>query len=66
MCYVHYFDFQLSRQQCGEFLELWMASHGFGEFPNLIEYYTTTGNDTLLKEWYNTIETVHYLQMLTI
>ena len=42
--------------QYGEFLELWMAYHGFGEFPNLIEYYNTIGNDTLLKEEYTSIE----------
>ena len=42
--------------QCGEFLELWIANLGFGEFPNLIEYNTTIGNTTLLKEEFNTIE----------
>ena len=40
--------------QCSEFLKLWMANHGFGEFPNLIKYYTTIGNGTLLKEEYTT------------
>ena len=42
--------------QCSEFLELWMDSLGFGEFPNLIKYYTTIGNGTLLKEEHTTIE----------
>ena len=48
--------------QCSEFLELWMAIHGFREFPNLIEYYTTIGkyyttigNSTILKEEYTII-----------
>ena len=42
--------------QCGEFLESWMAYLEFKEFPNLIEYYNTIGNCTLLKEEYNTIK----------
>ena len=42
--------------QCGEFIKLWMTNHGFQEFPKLIEYYTTIGNHTLLKEEYITIE----------
>ena len=42
--------------QCGEFLESWMAYQEFDEFPNLIEYYTTIGNGTLLKEQYTTIK----------
>ena len=50
MCYLHYFHFWVI---C-EFLKLWMANHGFGEFPNLIKYYTTIGNGTLLKEEYTT------------
>ena len=36
--------------QCGEFLESWMAYLEFNEFPNLIEYYITIGSGTLLKE----------------
>ena len=40
--------------KCGEFLKSWMAC--LVEFPNLIEYCTTIGNDTLLKEDYITIE----------
>ena len=42
--------------QSGEFLKSWMAYLDFEEFPNLIEYYTTTGNGTLLKKEYTTIE----------
>ena len=42
--------------QCSEFLESWMAYQEFDEFPNLIEYYTTIGNGTLLKEEYTTIK----------
>ena len=42
--------------KCGEFLKLWMAYLDFVEFPNLIEYCTTIGNNTLLKEDYITIE----------
>ena len=42
--------------QCSEFLKLWMAYHGFGEFPDLIKIYMTIGISTLLKEEYNTIE----------
>ena len=42
--------------QRGEFLESWMAYQEFDEFPNLIEYYTTIGNGTLLKEEYTTIK----------
>ena len=42
--------------QCSEFLKSWMAYLEFEEFPNLIEYYTTIGNSTLLKEKYNTIK----------
>ena len=34
--------------QCGEFLESWMAYQEFDKFPNLIEYYTTIGNSALL------------------
>ena len=50
--------------QCAEFLELWLDYYGFRELPNLIEYYTTIGKDTLLKEEYTTIEIVHYLQTI--
>ena len=45
----------LSRQH-GEFLELWMAYLDFEEFPNLIKYYTTIINGTILKEKYTTME----------
>ena len=38
------------------FLESWMASLEFKEFPNLIECYTTIGNGRILKEDYTTIE----------
>ena len=41
--------------QCGEFLESWMAYLEFNAFPDLIKYYTTIGNGTLLKEKYTTI-----------
>ena len=34
--------------QCGEFLESWMAYLEFEEFPDLIEYYTTIGNGALI------------------
>ena len=33
-----------------------MAYKEFNEFPNLIQYYTTIGNGTLLKEEYTTIK----------
>ena len=42
--------------QCSVFLRSWMAYLDFVEFPNLIKYYTTTVNGTLLKEEYTTIE----------
>ena len=42
--------------QHGEFLESWMAYQEFDEFPNSIEYYTTIGNGTLLKQEYSTIK----------
>ena len=42
--------------QQGEFLESWMAYLDFEEFPNLIKYYTTIGNSTLLKQKYTTIK----------
>ena len=42
--------------QCGEFLESWMAYLEFNEFPDLIKYYTTIGTGTLLKEKYTTIK----------
>ena len=42
--------------QHGEFLESWMAYQEFDEFPDLIEYYTTIGNGTLLKKEYTTIK----------
>ena len=36
--------------QHSEFIKSWMAYQEFNEFPDLIEYYTTIGNSTLLKE----------------
>ena len=42
--------------QHGEFLKSWMAYQEFDEFPNLIEYYTTIGKVTLLKEECTTIK----------
>ena len=42
--------------QCSEFLKSWMAYSEFKEFPNLIEYYTTIGSGTLLKQKYTTIK----------
>ena len=42
--------------QCSEFLESWMASIEFEEFPKLIKYYTTIGNGPVLKEEYTTME----------
>ena len=38
--------------QHSEFFESWMAYLEFKEFPDLIEYYTTLGSDTLLKKKY--------------
>ena len=56
--------------QRGEFLESWMAYQEFDEFPDLIEYYTTIGNGTLLKDEYTTIkectllkDTKHFLYL---
>ena len=42
--------------QCSEFLESSMAYQEFDNFPDLIEYYTSIGNGTLLKEEYTTIK----------
>ena len=42
--------------QHSEFLEFWLAYQEFDEFPILIEYYTTIGNGTLLKQKYTTIK----------
>ena len=42
--------------QHSEFLKSWMAYLDFEEFPNIIKYYTTIGNGTLLKEEYTTIK----------
>ena len=42
--------------QCGEFLEIWMANHHFQEFHNLIKYHTTIRTSTLIMEDYTTIE----------
>ena len=39
-----------------------MGNHSFGEFPDLIEYHTTIGNGTLLKEEYNIIANCTLLQ----
>ena len=40
----------------GEFLESWVAYLEFIEFPDLIEYYSTIGNGTILKQKYTTIK----------
>ena len=62
---LHYYSYVLSTlfpllvhldDQCSEFLEPWMAYLEFNEFPDLIEYYTTIGNGTLLKQKYTTIK----------
>ena len=42
--------------KCDEFLESLMAYQEFDEFPDIIEYYTTIGNCTLLKYEYTTIK----------
>ena len=42
--------------QHGEFLKSWMAYQEFNKFYDLIEYYTTIGNGTLLKDKYTTIK----------
>ena len=42
--------------QCSEFLKSWMAYPDLKEFPDLIKYYTTIGNCTILKEEYTTIK----------
>ena len=42
--------------QHSEFLVSWIASLEFEEFPNLIEYYTTIENGTILKQKYTAIE----------
>ena len=42
--------------QRGEFLESWLAYQEFDKFPDLIEYYITIGNGTLLKEENTTIK----------
>ena len=64
---LHYYSYVLCTlfpllgyldDQCSEFLELWMDYLGFREFPNLIEYYTTIGNSTLLKEEYITMDNI--------
>ena len=43
-------------KQCSESLKSWMAYLEFNEFPDLIEYYTTIGNGTLLKKEHTTIK----------
>ena len=50
--------------QCGEFLKSWMAYLEFNEFPNLIKYYTTIGNGTVLKESTLQSKNAHYLRIL--
>ena len=52
--------------QHGELLELWMNSLDFGEFPNLIEYYTSNGNGTLLMKSTLLLKIVHYFRILII
>ena len=52
--------------QCSEFLKLWMAYHGFGELPDLIEHYTTIGNGNYLRKSILLVRIVHYLRTLTI
>ena len=52
--------------QHGEVFESWMVYLEFEEFPNLIEYYTTIGIGTLLKERTIQSKTVHYLRTLNI
>ena len=47
--------FHLDNQH-GEFLKSWMAYLKFNKYPDLIKYYTTIGNGTLLKEEYTTIK----------
>ena len=42
--------------QCGEFLESWMAYLELKEFPDLIKFYTTIGYGILLKEEFTTIK----------
>ena len=42
--------------QHSEFLESWMAYLEFDEFPDLIKYYTSIGNGTLLNQKYTTIK----------
>ena len=39
-----------------EFLEPWMAYLHFREVPNLINYYTTIGKSTIIKEEHTTME----------
>ena len=48
--------------QCGEFLESWMAYLEFNKFSDLVEYYTTIGNSTLLKHKYTTVKECTLLQ----
>ena len=51
--------------QCSEFLKSWMAYQEFNEFPDLIEYYTTIGNGTPMKEKYTTIKECTLLKDIT-
>ena len=53
---VYFCDLVHLDDQCGEFLESWMAYLEFDEFPDLIKYYTAIGNGTLHKEEYTTIK----------
>ena len=67
-CYVLHTRFPLPGyldDQHSEFLKLWLGYHGFRELLNLIEYYNTIINCTILKDEYNTIKIVHYLWTLT-
>ena len=54
MCYMQDFHFQLILM--ANVVNFCMVSLDFIEFPDLIEYYTTIGTSTILKEEYNTIE----------
>ena len=48
--------------QHGDFLESWITYLEFDEFPDLIKYYPTIGNGTLLKQKYTTIKECTLLQ----
>ena len=55
LCTLFPLPYYLDNQH-GEFLKLWMVNHGLGEFHDLLKYYTTIVNGTILKEMYTTIE----------